>query len=253
MPLMVRLGVNIDHVATVRQARRTVEPDPVQAAVLAELGGADGITVHLREDRRHIQERDVRLLKQTLQGTLNLEMGLDPTILALALELRPQQVCLVPEQRAELTTEGGLALTTGAARLRQAIAELQANGTMVALFIEPDPDTISRAADLGAGTVELHTGTWANAWQAAHEAGAAADRSHLQREMQRLETAAVACRRQGLICNVGHGIRYQNVRDLLHLDGLHEMNIGHTIIARSLLVGMRAAVADMKGLLTTNT
>jgi pyridoxine 5-phosphate synthase len=246
---MIRLGVNIDHVATVRQARRTVEPDPVQAAVLVELGGADGITVHLREDRRHIQDRDVLLLRQTLRSTLNLEMGLCDEILAIALDLHPQHVCLVPERRQELTTEGGLRLDPDDARLREAIAALQANGTCVSLFIDPDPTTIRHAATLGARCIELHTGAWAEAWLAAHQAGGASDRSSVEHELYRLEHAAWVAAESGLICNAGHGITYQNVRELLHLQGLNELNIGHSIVARALFTGLREAVTTMKGLI----
>jgi pyridoxine 5-phosphate synthase len=245
---MIRLGVNIDHVATVRQARRTVEPDPVQAAVLAELGGAQSITVHLREDRRHIQDRDVRLLRQTLKVPLNLEMGCTEEMLGIALALRPQHVCLVPEKREELTTEGGLALS-GNDLLPQAVQQLQANGTQVSLFIEPDPETICLASELGAQAIELHTGTWANAWLAAGEAGAAADHSVLHRQLDRLEAGAALAAERHLICNAGHGILYHNVRELLHLPGLHELNIGHTIIAKALLVGMERAVREMRQLL----
>ena len=244
-PLMIRLGVNLDHVATVRQARQTFEPDPVQAAVLAQLGGADSITVHLREDRRHVQERDLELLIATAPCGVNMELAVDDEVLAIATRLRPRQCCLVPEKRAELTTEGGLRVVADDARLRRAIKELQGTGIEVSLFIEPDDATIRLAADYGADAVELHTGTWANAWQAAHggEAGAA---DRCRAELERLEHAAHTVAECGLRCHAGHGITYHNVYDLLHLPLLAELNIGHTIVARALLVGMERAVRDMR-------
>lgn len=245
---MIHLGVNIDHVATVRQARRTVEPDPVQAAVLAELGGADGITVHLREDRRHIQERDLRLLRQTVAGWLNLEMAVEQPILDLACELRPQAACLVPEKRQELTTEGGLAVRADDVRLRRCVEHLRHAGVQVSLFIDPDLVAVDAAAELGAAAVELHTGTWAGAWLAAHhgEAGAAARRDT---ELERLRAAAGRAGEHGLRLHAGHGITYRNVGDLLDLPGLMELNIGHSIISRAILVGMERAVREMKELM----
>ncbi len=248
---MIRLGVNIDHVATVRQARQTVEPDPVQAAVLAELGGADGITVHLRGDRRHIQYRDVVLLSQTVAGTLNLEMALheDDEVLETALDLRPQQVCLVPENREELTTEGGLNLDRNVDELRSAITQLQDNGTQVSLFIEPDTDTIRKAHDLGAQAVELHTGTWANAWLAAKQTGMQESINERDQQLERLRIASEVVNECGMLCHAGHGITYHNVSDLIGLIQACEYNIGHTIVARALLVGMQQAVHEMKTLL----
>ena len=183
---MIRLGVNIDHVATVRQARRTIEPDPVHAAVLAELGGADGITVHLREDRRHIQDHDVSRLRSTIHGTLNLEMALDESIAAYACELKPHYVCLVPEKREELTTEGGLDISH--AQLPAMVTRLQAAGIGVSLFIDPNPEHIDRAKDLGADAIELHTGAWAEAWLAHHSGSGAKQTVH--DELHRLEVAA---------------------------------------------------------------
>lgn len=246
--IMLHLGVNIDHVATVRQARRTVEPDPIAAAVLAELGGADGITVHLRQDRRHIQDRDLKLLRQTLRGRLNLEMAPheESGILALALQLVPDQVCLVPEHRQEVTTEGGLLIRTDDLRLRQTIDQLKAKRILVSLFIEPDPDTVRLAHALGADAIELHTGSWANAWALCK--GRSEDAS-LRHELSRLETAAEAAAALGVRLHAGHGITYSNVGDLLHLPLLRELNIGHCIVSRALMVGMERAVRDMKDLL----
>jgi pyridoxine 5-phosphate synthase len=239
---MIHLGVNIDHVATVRQARRTVEPDPVAAAHLAELGGAHGITVHLRQDRRHIQDRDVRLLRQTVQGTLNLEMAVGEDIIAIALEIAPHQVCLVPEHRQEITTEGGLLVKADDARLRDCIAQLQAKGALVSLFIEPEPATVRLARTVGADAVELHTGSWANAWQACR----GDDRNTaLHAQLHRLEAAADTAAEIGIRLHAGHGITYANVAELLHLPLLRELNIGHAIVSRAVLVGMERAVRDM--------
>ncbi|TVR12547.1 MAG: pyridoxine 5'-phosphate synthase [Planctomycetota bacterium] len=246
---MMKLGVNIDHIATVRQARQTCEPDPVRAAVLAELGGADSITVHLREDRRHIQDRDVRLLRETLQIPLNLEMAVTAEMIAIACELRPQQACLVPERRQELTTEGGLKVDGDNALLGQAIAQLSAHGTQVSLFIDPDETAIRHAHALGAGTVELHTGSWANAWLQALRDPGSAQRHACNQERLRLEQAAAICAQLGLRLHIGHGITYRNVRELLHLNGLQELNIGHSIIAHAVMVGLQQAVQDMKALL----
>ncbi len=248
---MIHLGVNIDHVATVRQARGTVEPDPVEAAVLAELGGADGITVHLREDRRHIQERDVRLLRQTLKGTLNLEMAVDADILDIALDLRPNAACLVPERRAEVTTEGGLRLDREDAGLRHTIDALRQAGVLVSLFIDPEADAVRTAAAIGAEAVELHTGAWANAWLAVQ--AMTGPTAAIDAELVRLERAAAAAAEAGIRLHAGHGITYRNVRDLLHLPLLRELNIGHSIISRAVLVGMRQAVADMAALITYAT
>lgn len=239
----IHLGVNIDHVATVRQARKTTEPDPVLAAHLAELGGADGITVHLRQDRRHIQDRDVRLLRETVQTSLNLEMAVGEDILGIALVLNPDQACLVPEHRQEITTEGGLKVSAHDQALRDCIKALQKNGTLVSLFIEPDPDTVRVAADLGADAVELHTGSWANAWSQA--SGFQKDEA-LSLQRRRLELAAETAAEVGIRLHAGHGITYQNARDLLHLPKLRELNIGHTIVSRALMVGMERAVRDMR-------
>jgi len=243
MARMLHLGVNIDHVATVRQARRAPEPDPVAAAMLCELGGADGITVHLRQDRRHIQDRDVRLLRETVQGTLNLELAVGEDILAIALAIKPHQACLVPEQRQELTTDGGLRVAEDDVALRGCIERLQAQQTLVSLFIEPDPATVRRAKAVGADAVELHTGTWANAWLACR--GDERD-TVLRGQLQRLEQAADTAAEIGLRLHAGHGITYANVRELLHLPLLRELNIGHSIVSRAILVGMERAVREMK-------
>lgn len=230
------LGVNIDHVATVRQARRTTEPDPVAAAVLAELGGADGITVHLREDRRHIQERDVRCLRQTVQTHLNLEMAATPEMVAIALEVRPDYVTLVPERREEITTEGGLDVVGNLKELTQTVATLQAQGIPVSLFIDAEPEQIRAAQQTGAQWIELHTGPYA---LARHEA-------ERQQELQRLTMGAKLAQELGLRVNAGHGLTYQNVYPVACIPGMEELNIGHSIISRAVLVGLTQAVQDMK-------
>jgi pyridoxine 5-phosphate synthase len=243
---MIHLGVNIDHVATVRQARKTHEPDPIFAAHLAELGGAHGITVHLRQDRRHIQERDVRLLRETVQGVLNLEMAVGENILDFAMSVNPDEACLVPEQRQELTTEGGLRVSADDINLRKTIDKLKTNGTLVSLFIEPDPATVALAKKLGADAVELHTGTWANAFIQCR--GDEHD-EELVKQLSRLEDAADAAAEAGIRLHAGHGITYQNVRMLMHLPLLRALNIGHSIVSRAVLVGMERAVADMRHLM----
>ena len=243
---MIHLGVNIDHVATVRQARKANEPDPVLAAHLAELGGANGITVHLRQDRRHIQERDLRLLRETVQGVLNLEMAAGEDILGIALGVMPDEVCLVPEHRAELTTEGGLKLSLDDRNLRSCIDRLKAAGTLVSLFIEPDSTTVRTAKAVGADAIELHTGTWANAYS--HCRGDEHDEQLVQ-QLSRLEDAADLAATLGIRLHAGHGITYQNVRQLLHLPMLRALNIGHSIVSRAVLLGMERAVADMRTLM----
>ncbi len=242
MPL--RLGVNIDHAATLRQARYArnadsilVEPDPVEAALVAEKAGADGITAHLREDRRHIQDRDVFRLKETLRTKLNLEMGNAPEIVAIALEVRPHDACLVPENRNEVTTEGGLDCLAHRAGLADTIGKLHDVGTVVSLFIDPDPDQIRAAADLKAEHIELHTGAFANATGEARKA-----------ELQRLIEGAKLAHDLGLRINAGHGLNYTNVRELFAVPHLEELNIGHSIISRALLTGVATAVAEMKSI-----
>ncbi|NWO09592.1 pyridoxine 5'-phosphate synthase [Chromohalobacter salexigens] len=236
-PPRILLGVNIDHIATLRQARGTRYPDPVQAAMLAEEAGADGITLHLREDRRHIQERDVRVLAETLATRMNLEMAVTDEMIAFAEALRPANVCLVPEQREELTTEGGLDVVGACERVGEACRRLAATGSEVSLFIDPEPAQVQAAFELGAPTVELHTGAYA-------EASGDAQRI----EYQRLVAAAEMAFELGLTVNAGHGLHYHNVEAIAAIPGIHELNIGHAIIARALFVGLKEAVAEMKRL-----
>jgi pyridoxine 5-phosphate synthase len=237
---MLRLGVNIDHVATLRQARGGREPDPVWAAVQAELGGADGITVHLREDRRHIQDRDVRLLRETVQVRLNLELSLDPEIVALALQLRPAQVTFVPERRAELTTEGGLDVVAQRSRTGEAMARCRDAGLEVALFIDPIVKQVETAAELGAHAIELHTGRYADALLP----------SDRLRELAALRTAGALAVSSGLELHAGHGLNYQNVAPVARIDKMEELNIGHSIVSRAVFVGLKQAVQEMKACMT---
>ncbi len=233
-----RLCVNIDHVATVRQARGTDEPDPVRAAVLAELGGANGITVHLREDRRHIQDRDVELLQQTVRTFVNLELAAEEEVLALAERWRPAQATLVPEKREELTTEGGLDLSVDPARIAAAVARLQDVGIRTSLFIDPDPAAVDASAEAGAAAIELHTGEYANA----------PDQANADHELARLEDAAVRAAAAGLGVHAGHGLTYENVQPVAAIAACEELNIGHSIVSRSVLVGMERAVLEMSEL-----
>jgi pyridoxine 5-phosphate synthase len=233
---MIRLGVNIDHVATVRQARRALEPDPVAAALLALLGGADGITVHLREDRRHIQERDVRLLRPLVTQRLNLEMAAMDALADLATEIKPDEATLVPERREELTTEGGLDVVAHEASVGRIVQRLQAANLHVSLFIDPDPRQIEAARRLGVPAVEFQTARYS-------EARTAAD---LARELTTLETAARLAADHGIHIHMGHGLNYTNVQAVAAIAGVEELNIGHSIIARAVLVGMERAVRDMK-------
>jgi pyridoxine 5-phosphate synthase len=233
---MIRLGVNIDHVATVRQARRAEEPDPVAAAVLALLGGADGITVHLREDRRHIQERDVRLLRQVVTPRLNLELAAVDAILDIACAVQPDEATLVPERREELTTEGGLDVVAQQAVVTRAVQRLSAAGINVSLFVDPDPRQIETAKLLGARAVEIQTARYS-------EARTPADR---RRELTALEEAAAFAREHGLHLHMGHGLNYHNVQAVARIAGLEELNIGHSIVSRAVLVGMERAVREMK-------
>ena len=237
---MALLGVNIDHVATIRQARRGSEPDPVHAAVLAELGGADSITVHLREDRRHIQDRDVRVLRQMIRTRLNLEMAVSDEITRIALEVKPDQATLVPERREEITTEGGLDVITNSVRVRQCADQLAGAGILVSLFIDPDVAQVEQAAVLGVPAVELHTGSYA-------EAGSV---SAADREFDRLREAALFAVSRGLTVNLGHGLNYQNVVRAASIHGVHELNIGHSIISHGVMVGLERAVREMKALLS---
>ncbi|MBB2898549.1 pyridoxine 5'-phosphate synthase [Pseudomonas sp. AS2.8] len=236
----VLLGVNIDHVATLRQARGTRYPDPVKAALDAEEAGADGITLHLREDRRHIQERDVRLLRDLLQTRMNLEVALTPEMLAFAREIRPEHVCLVPERREELTTEGGLDVLGQVQRIRDAIAALPASE--VSLFIDPDLQQIQAAKDSGAPVIELHTGRYAEA----------DTREEQTLELQRLAKAVEFATGLGLVVNAGHGLHYHNVQPIAALPGINELNIGHAIVAQAVFVGFKQAVKDMAELIRCN-
>lgn len=233
---MPRLGVNVDHVATLRQARGVDYPDPVEAALLAEAAGADGITVHLREDRRHIQERDVRELRRRLRVPLNLEMAVTDAMVALALEIGPHAACLVPERREELTTEGGLDVVAHAARVRRAVERLSTAGVAVSLFVDPDAGQLSAAHAAGAAAVELHTGDYANA---RHPAA-------VVRELARLRAAATALAGLGLEVHAGHGLTVDNVGAVARIPEVVELNIGHAIVGRAVLVGLAAAVREMK-------
>ena len=235
----ITLGVNIDHIATIRQARGTRYPDPIAAAGIAERAGADGITVHLREDRRHIQDRDVRILRETLQTRMNLEMAATAAMQDFALEIRPPLCCLVPERREELTTEGGLNVVADETRYAAVCEQLGAAGIEVSLFIDPDPDQIAAARRCGAPVVELHTGDYAEAIEpnARHE------------QLQRLARGAEIAQDHGLKVNDGHGLDYHNVTAVAALPQLAELNIGHSIVARAMLDGLDRAVRDMKRLI----
>ena len=235
---MPHLGVNIDHIATIRQARKTYEPDPVAAAVLAELGGADAITIHLREDRRHIQDRDLRVLRQTVRIKLNLELACTDEIVGIACETKPDQATLVPEKREEVTTEGGLDVVGNLAAVRAAVEKLHGAGISVSLFLDPDPRQIEAGAKLGVAAIELHTGQYALA------RGTAQDE-----ELQKLITAGKLVRQRGLVLHAGHGLNYQNVRPVAAIADMHELNIGHSLIARAVLVGLERAVSEMKRLI----
>src|SRR5690242_15467128 len=232
----MRLYVNIDHVATVRQARGADEPDPVKAAAAAEQGGADGITVHLREDRRHIQDADVRALRAALRTVLNLELGAAPEIVRIACRLKPFQATLVPERRQEITTEGGLALRGASRKIRTAIDRLTAAGIRISLFIDPDPGTIDRAAALGVPAVELHTGRYARSWRRSDAA------------LRALERAAAHARACGLAVHAGHGLTYENVQPVAAIPDIEELNIGHSIVSNAVFWGMEEAVRRMRQL-----
>lgn len=235
-PSRLLLGVNIDHVATIRQARGTRYPDTVQAAALAEEAGADGITVHLREDRRHIQDRDIYLLKETLQTRMNFEMAVTDEMIAIAEDVKPAHCCLVPEKREELTTEGGLDVTGQEARVKDACDRLSAAGIEVSLFIDPEPSQIDATIRCGAPVIELHTGAYADAETAEEQTV----------ELARIQEAAAYAYDKGLIVNAGHGLHYHNVEQIAEIPQLNELNIGHGIIARALFVGLKEAVSEMK-------
>ena len=232
---MARLGVNIDHVATVREARKTNEPEPIAAAVLAELGGADQITIHLREDRRHIQDRDLDLLLKTVRVRLNLEMAATEEMVSIAMGVHPDMVTLVPEKRKELTTEGGLDVIKKKKELEEHINLLKSAGIIVNLFIDPDLEQIKMSSRLGANGVELHTGKYANSY----------DVDEYEAELERIATAANMARKLNLITAAGHGLTYQNVSNVVRIREIEEFNIGHTIVARAILVGMERAVREM--------
>ena len=235
---MLRLGVNVDHVATLRQARRAEVPDPVEAAILAEQAGADGITVHLREDRRHIQERDVTLMRQRLGTKLNLEMAVTPAMIAFAETLVPDDACFVPEKRAELTTEGGLNVVAQRQKISAAVERLQDRGVRVGLFVDPERSQIESSKEVGAHAVEIHTGTYCNAAETARK-----------REREAVVAAATLARNLGLEVHAGHGLDYTNVSPIASIPEIVELNIGHSIIARAVIVGIEQAVREMKQLL----
>ena len=235
---MIRLGVNVDHVATLRQARRIDIPDPVEAALLAEEAGAAGITAHLREDRRHMQERDMELLRARIATKLNLEMAVTPAMVAFAEKIRPDDACFVPEKREELTTEGGLDAIAQKAKIAEAVKRLQDKGIQVSLFIDPDKTQIETAAELRAHGIELHTGTYCNAAGAARE-----------KELQAITAAARMARSIGLEVHGGHGLNLDNVLPIARIPEIVELNIGHSVIARAIMVGMKEAVREMKQLL----
>lgn len=232
----IRLGVNIDHTATIRQARFTPYPDLTEIVAASEKGGADGITLHLREDRRHIQDKDVYTLRECLDTPMNLEMAVTDEMVAIATEVKPAEVCLVPEKREELTTEGGLNVIGRQTAIARACESLDANGTRVSLFIEPDAAQIQAAAEAGAPVIELHTGTYANL-----PVGEERDA-----ELRRLMEAAAFAVELGIVVNAGHGLDYENVFPILALPSLNELNIGHSIVARALMVGMEQAVREMR-------
>ena len=235
---MIRLGVNVDHVATVRQARQTDVPDPVEAALLAETAGADGITVHLREDRRHVQERDVQLLRERVQTKVNLEMAVTPAMVAFAENLRPDDACFVPEKREELTTEGGLDVASHRQKIREAVQRLQNIGVRVSLFIDPEPKQIEASRGVEADAVEIHTGSYCNA------VGIERDK-----QLQAIVEAAKISQSLGLEVHGGHGLNYANVLPIVKISEMVELNIGHSIIARAVIVGITQAVREMKELL----
>jgi pyridoxine 5-phosphate synthase len=232
---MAKLGLNVDHIATVRQARGGIEPDPVTAAALGELAGAEGITIHLREDRRHIQDRDLEILRRTVKTKLNLEMAATQEMVRIALKVKPEQVTLVPEKRQELTTEGGLDVIVHAKLITDAVKRLRDGGIIVSLFVDPNQEQIKAANKTGADCIEIHTGAYAEAigWPA------------LERELEAIDTAIKLARKVGLGVNAGHGLTYANIKPLAAIGGIEEYNIGHSIIARAMLVGLDRAVKDM--------
>jgi pyridoxine 5-phosphate synthase len=243
---MVELGVNIDHVATVREARRTYEPDPLWAAIEAQLGGADGITVHLREDRRHIQDQDVHRLAQTVHLKLNLEMAATEEMIAIACDIKPQMAMLVPEGRQEITTEGGLDVASQKDRLTDVVAALTGAGMLVSAFIDPDPVQVAAAHHCGFSVCEVHTGPYAEAfWNGGRDATSPPARAALEQVID----AGERIRQAGMRFNAGHALNYVNVQPIARLPGVRELHIGHAIVSRAIFVGLRQAVSDMKGLM----
>jgi len=243
---LIELGVNIDHVATVRQARRTYEPDPVWAAVEAHLGGADGITVHLREDRRHIRDEDVRRLAELVHIKLNLEMAATDEMIDFARAVKPHLAMLVPEKREEITTEGGLDVAGQTARLKDVVAALQSDGMIVSAFVDPQAPQIEAARECGFSVCEIHTGSYANAfWKHGRDPQSPA----VLAELRKVRDAGVLIRELGMRFNAGHGLNYYNVQPIAALPGVRELHIGHSIVSRAVIVGMRAAVAEMKRLM----
>ena len=243
---MIELGVNVDHVATVRQARRTYEPDPVWAAVEAHLGGADGITVHLREDRRHIQDEDVRRLRELTHIKLNLEMAATDEMVELARRIRPEMAMLVPEGRHEITTEGGLDIVAQEGRLREAVAQLAQGGIVVSVFIDAEASQVEAAGRIGAAVCEVHTGPYAHAF---HAKGRDAESPAVVAELQKVRLAGERIRALGMRFNAGHALNYVNVEPVARLPGVRELHIGHAIVSRAVFVGMREAVREMKQLI----
>jgi pyridoxine 5-phosphate synthase len=243
---VIELGVNVDHVATVRQARRTYEPDPVWAAVEAHLGGADGITVHLREDRRHIQDEDVRRLRELTHIKLNLEMAATDEMVAIAGRLKPEMAMLVPEGRHEVTTEGGLDVVSQERALRRVVERLSAAGIVVSVFIDAELRQVEAARRIGASVCEIHTGPYAHAF---HSKGRDAESPAVVAELKKIQAAGEAIRSLGMRFNAGHALNYFNVQSVAALPGVRELHIGHAIVSRALFVGMREAVREMKSLM----
>jgi pyridoxine 5-phosphate synthase len=243
---VIELGVNVDHVATVRQARRTYEPDPVWAAVEAHLGGADGITVHLREDRRHIQDEDVRRLRELTHIRLNLEMAATEEMVGIACRIRPEMAMLVPEGRHEITTEGGLDIASQEAKLKQVVSRLSAAGIVVSVFIDAELRQVEAAGRIGASVCEVHTGPYAHAF---HSKGRDEESPAVLAELERIRKSGEAIRARGMRFNAGHALNYFNVQPVARLAGLRELHIGHAIVSRALFVGMREAVREMKRLI----
>ena len=243
---MIELGVNVDHVATVRQARRTYEPDPVWAAIEAHLGGADGITVHLREDRRHIQDEDVRRLRELTHIKLNLEMAATDEMVAIAGRIRPEMAMLVPEGRHEVTTEGGLDVASQEKVLKEKVKRLLDSGIVVSVFIDADPRQVDAAKRIGASVCEIHTGPYAHAF---HSKGRDAESAAVLQELKKIQAAGEAIRGLGMRFNAGHALNYFNVKPVAALPGIRELHIGHAIVSRAVFVGMREAVREMKRLM----